>query len=386
MKKIFFIGMFLLLLACFGNANASACPFTKELSKGVTHQEIAELQRFLSNDSSIYPEKIVSGYYGSLTVNAVKRFQEKAGLLESGNVDLATIGALCVVFDQFVSQTGGYSEPAKVTAGTTTTPAKTTNTQSSSFSVGSSCPFDRELSLGSKGNAVTELQKFLSMDGSIYPEKIVSGYYGKLTVNAIKRFQEKAGLLQSGKVDVATATILCQMYLSYRTTETVSVDSSFAKSSCVFQTVNLGPGYFESANSEVSNIQKYLNQKGFYPENIVSGFYGQLTASAVKRLQKHYNLEQTGIVDSKTIAAVCGSSDSAVSQNGLADLAISNIEADPAQVDVDVPVKIKISHKNIGVVDSLKHKVSLFVNEEEVAYKSNVSLKVNQEINSIDHV
>ncbi len=382
-KKTFFLGLVVFVFSFAQHAIASSCPFTRELSSGVTHQEVAELQRFLSNDSTIYPEKLVTGYYGNLTVNAVKRFQGGAGLLQSGKVDMATMNALCMIFEQFVLQTGGYSEPAKVA--TTTAKAITQAPQDFSSS-GSSCPFDRELSLGNKNNAVTELQKFLSNDESIYPEKMVTGYYGNLTVNAIKRFQAKAGLLQSGKVDMATSTVLCQMFLSYKLSEPVKIDVSFSSDGCVVKTVNLGPGYFEAANSEVASLQKYLNQNGFYPENIVSGFYGNLTAAAVKRLQSHYGIKATGVIDKDTMTVICGSASSAYSDSsGSIDLAISNIEADPAQIDVNVPVKISVSHKNIGNINSGNHRTSLLINEQEVAFMQSNGLKPNEEINSINH-
>ena len=42
-----------------------------------TGGDVTRLQRFLAGDPSIYPEGRITGYYGSLTVAAVKRFQER---------------------------------------------------------------------------------------------------------------------------------------------------------------------------------------------------------------------------------------------------------------------------------------------------------------------
>ncbi|MCX6764211.1 MAG: peptidoglycan-binding protein [Candidatus Nealsonbacteria bacterium] len=50
---------------------------TKNLSKGAKNEEVKYLQEFLSKYPEIYPEGLVTGYFGSLTEVAVKRFQEK---------------------------------------------------------------------------------------------------------------------------------------------------------------------------------------------------------------------------------------------------------------------------------------------------------------------
>ncbi len=50
---------------------------TKELKKGDRGTEVEILQNWLAKDIKIYPEGIVTGYYGSLSQIAVKRFQQK---------------------------------------------------------------------------------------------------------------------------------------------------------------------------------------------------------------------------------------------------------------------------------------------------------------------
>jgi ABC-type transport system substrate-binding protein len=51
--------------------------------------------------------------------------------------------------------------------------------------------FKSNLSLGSKGKEVEELQKCLAKDKEIYPEGLVSGYFGESTQEAVRKFQEK---------------------------------------------------------------------------------------------------------------------------------------------------------------------------------------------------
>jgi len=61
------------------------------------------------------------------------------------------------------------------------------------------CPhISRSLKIGSTGDDVARLQRFLALDPSLYPEGQVTGYYGQLTAAAIKRFQCKNKLVCEG--------------------------------------------------------------------------------------------------------------------------------------------------------------------------------------------
>ena len=63
----------------------------------------------------------------------------------------------------------------------------------------SACPLiGRILYIGSTGDDVSRLQQFLARDPSIYPERLVSGYYGPLTEAAVKRWQVKYNIVSSG--------------------------------------------------------------------------------------------------------------------------------------------------------------------------------------------
>ncbi len=58
--------------------------------------------------------------------------------------------------------------------------------------------FERRLSVGSKNDDVENLQKFLSGDAELYPEGLVTGFFGPLTEKAIQRFQEKHSIATEG--------------------------------------------------------------------------------------------------------------------------------------------------------------------------------------------
>jgi hypothetical protein len=58
----------------------------RELRVGLSTEDVELLQEFLGSDSSLYPERIATGYFGSLTAEAIKRFQKKNNLREDGIV------------------------------------------------------------------------------------------------------------------------------------------------------------------------------------------------------------------------------------------------------------------------------------------------------------
>lgn len=68
---------------------SSAC-FTKTLQLGTTDAEVTTLQNTLKGDATIYPEGLVTGYFGSLTKAAVTKFQAKYGIDQVGIVGPVT--------------------------------------------------------------------------------------------------------------------------------------------------------------------------------------------------------------------------------------------------------------------------------------------------------
>ncbi len=58
--------------------------FTKTLRQGVSGDEVRELQEFLKQFPDIYPEGLVTGYFGPLTEAAIQRLQEKQGIVSEG--------------------------------------------------------------------------------------------------------------------------------------------------------------------------------------------------------------------------------------------------------------------------------------------------------------
>jgi peptidoglycan hydrolase-like protein with peptidoglycan-binding domain len=75
-------------------SQVSAATLARQLDIGMSGSDVSALQQFYALDSAIYPEGLVTGYYGALTAAATERFQLKNGLDVVGRVGPLTLSAL----------------------------------------------------------------------------------------------------------------------------------------------------------------------------------------------------------------------------------------------------------------------------------------------------
>ena len=78
----------------------------------------------------------------------------------------------------------------------------------------------RALSRGAKGDDVAELQKFLAQYPDIFPEALITGFFGELTERAVKRFQKKHDIEQAGIVGPITRARLHELFISWSSSTT----------------------------------------------------------------------------------------------------------------------------------------------------------------------
>ncbi len=69
----------------------------RTMFRGMSGQDVIQLQTMLALDPSIYPQGSVTGYYGTLTEQAVKRLQKKFGIDQLGIVGPKTRGILVLL-------------------------------------------------------------------------------------------------------------------------------------------------------------------------------------------------------------------------------------------------------------------------------------------------
>ena len=66
----------------------------RQLKTGMTSEEVKLLQQVLATDPEIYPEGLITGYFGKLTEKAVKKLQKKLCLEEVGWVGPKTLSRI----------------------------------------------------------------------------------------------------------------------------------------------------------------------------------------------------------------------------------------------------------------------------------------------------
>ncbi len=68
----------------------------------------------------------------------------------------------------------------------------------------------RQLQIGMSGTDVGVLQSFLARDASIYPQALVTNYFGALTRAAVMRYQARNGIASVGRVGPQTLAFINQ--------------------------------------------------------------------------------------------------------------------------------------------------------------------------------
>ena len=90
-SRVWVVPITLTLLALtWAGVTSAATTITSTLGAGSSGTNVTSLQQFLAADATLYPEGLVTGYYGSLTASAVQRFQCKQNIVCSG--DAASTG------------------------------------------------------------------------------------------------------------------------------------------------------------------------------------------------------------------------------------------------------------------------------------------------------
>jgi peptidoglycan hydrolase-like protein with peptidoglycan-binding domain len=255
-----------------------------------------------------YFQANVTGYFGSLTKEAVIEFQQSKGLEPDGIVGTNTLVAL-----------GGQSKPAS-------RPAKKPRSQPQSNSKPTRQSSVRYLKLGSQGPQVSALQESLAVGG--FYRGSANGVFDEATQKAVVRFQQAKGLLVDGIVGPQTRAALpsvggtnppaprrttarVRRSTNKKTTASASrstrrnrstaqttpsrTTSRTARTQTAAATVNrLQTSDNSLSPAATQALQKRLKDLGFYKGEI-DGIWGPLTQSAVEAAQRVYGINSADI-------------------------------------------------------------------------------------------
>lgn len=128
----------LAVLLMFSRANAQEQIIMSQLDRGDRGSEVLKLQTFLAADVNVYPEGLVTGYFGSLTEAAVARFQTKYGIAAVGRVGPITLAKINSLIVGGSLPVGDVSAPImwNVSASSTATSTATISWKTNEFAKG----------------------------------------------------------------------------------------------------------------------------------------------------------------------------------------------------------------------------------------------------------
>jgi peptidoglycan hydrolase-like protein with peptidoglycan-binding domain len=242
-------------LGVLGTASQTLAQTIRQGNKGPQVTFIQERLRQLG-----YFNQSPNGNFGSVTRNAVIRFQQDRGLPTDGIVGPQTETAL---FDEFDRKRRISTQPFT--------------------SLGST---NLVLRPGDRSPDVRFLQERLRDEG-LYVGPI-DGFFDSETEAAVRQFQRQRRLGVDGIVGSST---LAELNRGNR---------DIAERPRDRREVTLGPGSF---GSQVAELQKRLKVAGFY-KGAIDGEYGFGTTQAVRQLQTENNLAVTGIANRETLVAL----------------------------------------------------------------------------------
>ncbi len=114
------VGAIGIAVAMLVPAFSEAAILYRQLEVGSTGADVSALQTFLAADATLYPQGLVTGYFGLLTKSAVSAFQARNGISVVGRVGPVTLAALNVQMNSDVDAPVIYSLSVSATNNTAT--------------------------------------------------------------------------------------------------------------------------------------------------------------------------------------------------------------------------------------------------------------------------
>jgi peptidoglycan hydrolase-like protein with peptidoglycan-binding domain len=144
------------------------------------------------------------------------------------------------------------------------------------------------LKKGMEGTAVTSLQDDLNRLGFFNMKS--TGYYGDITESAVRQLQKQHGYAQDGIAGPDTFSLVDKLKRE--------LDNSASRASSGSSILKKG-----MRGDGVYSLQNDLKKLGYFNQN-ATGYYGDITVSAVVSLQKSYGYTQDGIAGPATFGLI----------------------------------------------------------------------------------
>jgi len=232
---------------------------------GSRGDSVALIQNYLNAVAQVYtsiPILATDGIFGAMTDQAVREFQRLFGLAADGIIGPITWYEIMDVYNRLANsalpQFPGTS-----------------------------------LRIGSRGNDVLLMQKYLNSMASVFPSIPVitaDGVFGNNTADAVREFQRLFGLTADGIIGRNTWERIVYIYNSMPNV-----------SAPIFPGTALREG---SSGNNVNLMQRYLNEIARYNSSIpsvtVDGIFGAGTKRTVTAFQNKFGLSADGVIGRNT--------------------------------------------------------------------------------------
>ena len=177
-KKLIIVSI--LFFITHAGLSLAACSLESINNLSVNNQTQTDIPNIIRLQSILYINNLydgpITGYYGNLTKAAVNQLKQSYDLSADGIVDSETIDILCKNYTL--------------------------------------CPFKSLLKNGDEYpvKEIKFIQYFLRLLPNVYPEKLVTGYFGPKTESAVKRLQALLQIDKTGQIDVNTRKVFCNFF------------------------------------------------------------------------------------------------------------------------------------------------------------------------------
>ena len=267
-----------LLLLC-----PAPCALARSYSLGDEAAEVASIQEALEALDLYYTD--ITGHYGKRTQSAVRKFQKRYSLAQTGVADEETIALLYRLSD-------------------TKAPAESIALPQAGYGAST-------LREGNRSDAVRILQENLALLD--YYDGNVTGSYGRLTKEAVRRFQRDNDLSADGVAGPRTFERLNALLTDGSGKETPIVTPPASQTPAATDaktplesvpTLNTEWTLRRSGRSGyVTRLQKALIALGYYTGS-ADGYFGSGTEEAVKAYQQARGLQVDGVAGRATLRQI----------------------------------------------------------------------------------
>jgi len=246
------------------------------LSLGASGNSVRNVQMMLNRIRRNYPaiERIPeeNGVFDTTTQSAVREFQKIFSLPQTGSVDKATWYQMVAIFNAVTRLNDLAAEI---------------------ITIDQIRPiYAPVLRLGVQGNEVRIIQYYLAVLNYFNPNippVTIDGIYGPETQAAVIAFQQEYGLTPDGIIGPRTWEKLSSIYRELLPTLS---PETLGNRAAPYPGYVLSPGM---DNADVANLQRYLStiaQAYDWALDVpVTGYFGDRTLAAVRRVQQQFGLE-----------------------------------------------------------------------------------------------